>query len=257
MKRVVVLADFHCGHVVGLTPPQHNERSERTKASAAVRSVYWDWFAGELKSLGPIDLLIANGDLIDGKGEKSGGTEQLTADREVQAEMAADVIKFCKPRNVTITYGTSYHTGRDEDWEKVVADEVGARKIGSHDYIEIAGLVFDTKHHIGGSQIPHGRYTAIARERLWNQLWAERGDYPKADVIIRSHVHYFAFAGGPGWLGIVTPALQGAGSKYGTRIPSGVVDFGFLSFEVRSREDYQWRVHLLEPKSMSQAAVRI
>lgn len=243
--------------MVGLTPPEYNTRSETTAASAAVRSIYWDWFADTIKSLRPIDLLICNGDLIDGKGPKSGGTEQIELDRKKQADMAAEVITFCKARNVTITYGTGYHVGNEEDWEANVADAVGARKIGSHDYIEIGGLTFDTKHHIGGSQIPHGRFTAIARERLWNVMWAERGAYPRADVIIRSHVHYFAYAGGPGWLGIVTPALQGAGSKYGARIPSGVVDFGLLSFDVKSKEDYQWRVHLLEPKAMRQAAVHI
>ena len=171
--------------------------------------------------------------------------------------MAADCIKFAKPRNVVVTYGTGYHVGRDEDWENVIANEVGARKIGSHDYIEIGGLTFDVKHHIGGSQIPHGRFTAIARERLWNVMWHEHGEFPAAQVIVRSHVHYHAFVGGPGWLGVVTPALQGMGSKYGARIPSGIVDYGLLSFDIKSREEWGWRAHLLAPSQLRQAALRI
>jgi hypothetical protein len=140
---------------------------------------------------------------------------------------------------------TPYHTGQEEDWEDVLAREVGA-KIGAHEWVDINGLVFDVKHHVGSSQIPHGRHTAVARERLWSQLWAEREQTPKADVIIRSHVHYFDYCGGRDWLAMTTPALQGLGTKFGARRCSGTVDFGLLSFDVASRDEWSWHWHIAE-----------
>ena len=246
-KRVVVVSDLHCGSRVGLTPPAFNPKSEKGSKFYEARADTWDWFSKQIKSLGPIDALIANADLIEGKGVRSGGTELITADRKEQAEMASAVLLSTKARNVFISYGTSYHTGSEEDWEDWVAMEVGARKIGSHDWLDVNGLVFDYRHHIGGSSIPHGRMTAIARERLWNVLWNEHGAFPKADVIIRSHVHYHVFCGGPGWLAMTTPALQWHGSKFGSRQVSGTVDFGFVSFDVTSKEEFSWQSHLLLP----------
>ena len=61
-------------------------------------------------------------------------------------------------------------------------------------------------------------------------LWAVRGA-TEANVIVRSHVHYFNYCGGSNWLALTTPALMGLGDKYGSRVPSGTVDYGLISFE--------------------------
>jgi len=251
-KRVLIMADLHCGHVVGLTPPawqlKPNHENPKIAKYAKIQNALWQAYRKMIRRLKPVDVLIVNGDVIDGKGPKSGGTEQITLDREEQAIMAARCIQEVGSPTVCMTYGTSYHTGADEDWENEVCDRVknmGSTKsasIGAHETIDVNGLVFDVKHHVGGSQIPHGRHTATAREMLWNKIWAEKGQRPKADVIVRSHVHYFQHCGwgSPRWLGITTPALQGLGSKYGARRVSGTVDFGVVYFDITNKEDYAW-----------------
>jgi hypothetical protein len=248
-KRVVVIADLHCGHKVGLTPPDFDARYPTGTINyqlMKIRHSCWDFYKETLAQLKPIDVLIVNGDVIDGKGKKSGGTEHITVDRTEQVDMAAVAIAEAEAGQVYMSYGTDYHTGIDEDWEDQVATHkrVQAIKIGSHDWLDVNGLVFDYKHHVGRSSIPHGRHTAIARERLWGMLWAERGEYPQGDVILRSHVHYFNYCGGENWVAMTTPALQGYGSKYGTRKMSGTVDFGLLSFDVVDKTEWKWRTHL-------------
>jgi len=213
---------------------------------ARIQRTLWDRYRDMLKALKPIDVLIVNGDAIDGKGQKSGGTELITSDRDEQALMAARCIQEVGAPVVYMTYGTSYHTGNDEDWENEICERVknmgttNNAHIGSHSTIDVNGLILDVRHFVGGSQIPHGRHTAIARERLWNLMWAEMQQRPKADVVIRSHVHYFSICGGRNWLGMTTPALQGLGSKNGWRRMSGTVDFGLVYFDVTSKEDYSW-----------------
>lgn len=244
-KTLVVLADEHCGHGVGLTHPVYQARyaegspAKMAKITRPTKEMY-DIYRGWAKEIGRPSIVVNNGDAVDGKGERSGGNEQVTTDRDEQCHMAAMAIEEWKAPQVVMTYGTGYHTGKDDDWEERVAGLVKAEKIGGHEWLDINGLVFDFKHKVGSSQVPHGRHTAPARERLWNILWSEQEMAPKSRVIIRSHVHYFGYAGDATALCITTPALQGPGSKYGVRQCSGLVDFGILVFEVDPHGDYTW-----------------
>ena len=98
-KRVVVISDLHCGHVVGLTHPDFNPSyprgSERFKLAVRRRELY-KFYTDRMEKLQPIDILIVNGDAIDGKGPRSGSTELLTTDRDEQVEMAAVAIREAK-----------------------------------------------------------------------------------------------------------------------------------------------------------------
>jgi hypothetical protein len=251
-KRVVVIADLHCGHQIGLTHPDFNPSYPRGTPGFELsvrRRLLYRFYKETLDSLKPIDVLIVNGDAVEGKGRRSGSTELITADRNEQAEIAAAAILEAQAAKVFMSYGTPYHTGADEDWENAVAKEVKAEKIGGHDWMDVNGLIIDYRHYIGRSSIPHGRHTAIARDRLWNVLWAEWGEYPKSDIIIRSHVHYFTYCGGFGWRAFTTPALVGYGGKFGTRACSNTVDFGLIWFDVDEEGEYEckWRIRKVRP----------
>jgi len=244
-KRVVIISDMHCGHRAGLTPPdwqsdfRAGSKTQRNKFAELQREL-WQFYADTITDLRPVDLLVVNGDAIDGKGSLSGGTEQREQDRIEQIDMAAACIQFVEAAKIVMTYGTAYHTGKAEDWELLVANAVNAEKIGSHEWLDVNGVVFDFKHHIGTSSIPHGRFTAIARDKLWNELWASHDEQPKADVLVRSHCHYHIHCGGADWLALTTPALQGMGSKYGSRRCSGRVDVGLVWFDVDDDGSYAW-----------------
>jgi hypothetical protein len=244
MKRVLVVSDFHCGHEVGLTPPAWNTESE-TDHSGKYRGYIWKAYEEAVRALHPIDLVVANGDLIDGRGERSGSLELITVDRRIQAKMAAECIKVAGAPRAILTRGTDYHVGKEESWEDTVADFVradGAQvEIGDIRNVTVNGLSFNFRHHIGGSQTPVGRATPLAREAAWNALWHARQGFGLSDVIVRSHVHYHTFAGGPGWLAMTTPGLQGYGTRYGERRMSGIIDLGFVYFDVEGREEYSWK----------------
>lgn len=245
--RALLIGDLHCGHTVGLTPPGYQFGPDRN-----VQAAQWEWFCRHVGELGQVDFLLLNGDAIDGRGERSGGLEQIAIDRKEQVNMALEVVKLISPRSMVMTYGTPYHVGREENWEDVLRDKIATElgipiKLGDHetaalgDCAAVDALILDAKHKVGGSQIPHGRHTAIARERLWNLMWAEREQRPKAHVIIRSHVHFFGYCGGQGWLAMTLPALQGLGSRYGARECAGTVDTGFVVLDVVSKSEYGWR----------------
>jgi hypothetical protein len=242
-QRVVVIADMHCGHRAGLTPRSYHRPHSQDKFHK-LQVELWKLYEKKINALKPIDILIVNADCIDGRGERSGSRELITTDRREQVKMAVEAIELVESKHIVMTYGTGFHVGRNEDWEDDIADAVKADKIGGHEFIDVNGLLFDIKHKVGSSTIPHGRFTAIAREKLWNVMWTEKQNQESSDVIVRSHVHYFGHCGDGNWLGITTPALQGMGSIYGTRECSGVVDWGFVWFDIWDRENYAWKAEV-------------
>jgi hypothetical protein len=66
-------------------------------------------------------------------------------------------------------------------------------------------------------------------------LWSDYHLQPRANIIIRSHIHRCYYVGEPGsnFQGWVTPGLQGLGSKFGARECDGLpVAFGFLVIDI-------------------------
>lgn len=250
-RRILVLSDLHCGHNAGLTPPDWwSNRPRLGKFNDQHRETY-HWFKDTVSLLKP-DIAIIPGDAIDGKGKRSGSSEQLVTTYKEQCDMALEAIKLTGAKQVVMVHGTPYHVGEDgEEHEEYIARKLQAEgietHISGHEFVTINGINFDIKHKLGSSSIPHGRTTALNKEKLWNQLWSQRKQQPEADVIIRGHVHYHAYTGGPGWLGMTCPALQGWGSKYGVEQCSGLVDFGLIHMDVydgSTVDDLQWRAHI-------------
>ena len=242
--RLLAMGDFHCGHELGLTPPKHDPGPRLTPHRHRMRREIWDWFSNNIKNLKP-DVVVFNGDAIEGKGYHSASSELIYPDRNNQVQMATDILKGISGKpEIYMSYGTAYHTGKGEDWEDLVAANVKAVKIGSEDDIDIRGTVFNYKHHLGRSGVPSGRTTAVLKDALWNQIWAARGEYARADVILRSHVHYHQYAGDSDTLALTLPALQGYGTKFGGRRMSGTVDVGFVVFDVYGPNDYNWNSYI-------------
>jgi len=258
--RMLVISDLHCGHQAGLTPPEFqwsvaSDNPRRAKFAVQQQEMY-KWYEDTIDLLKPINILLVNGDAIDGRGIRSGGCEHITIDRNEQSDIAATCIKRAGAPRIRMTYGTAYHTGIEEDWEDAVAHKVEADSISGHDFFEINGVVFDAKHHIGGSTIPYGRSTSMKKDKLWNTLWnAEHEQQPDSDILIRSHVHYSDVTGDDEWTGYTTLALQGWGSKFGVRRCSGIVKFGFMTFDI-SKEGCvtpQWHKGILNSQKVKVA----
>lgn len=248
-KSVVIISDMHCGAGTGLTHPDHQCGGKVGKSQAE----HWDFFASRV-TRNP-DVLIIAGDAIDGDGRKNGGVELKTPSRLGQVDVAFSLVEFLKPHAVAMVYGTKYHVGERENFEEALRNRiVDSMRItctlSAHEMVAVNGLTFDVKHKVGSSQVPHGRHTPIARERVWNLMWAADGERQVADVLIRAHVHYYGYCGDRRGLNINLPSLQALGSDFGSRECSGTVDYGWVEFEVESRKSYIWHP-ILKPHVMS------
>lgn len=251
MKRLFFGSDLHCGHVAGICPPAwHYKPRGAHPMIAALQRELWGFFTQELAKYNRFDAALWVGDMIDGKGQASGSTELLSADRHEQCEMAEAVCRAVPAETHRIVRGTGYHVGKEEDYEDVLARNLGA-KISDQAWIEANGITFNLKHHLGGTSTPYGDGTPIRKEMIWGDIWVEMEAQPRANVTVRGHTHrcLIVDAVGPGntpKYGVTMPALQAAFTKFGGRRCSGIVHFGFIVAEIPPEGDYiRWRKHIL------------
>jgi hypothetical protein len=224
------------------------------RKSAEERKRLWRFFAQEADALRPFDFHLNLGDAIDGRGDRSGGVELLTVDRAEQVRMAAEVFRFIDASRNYMVRGTPYHGGTEEDWEDLVAKELAdpaennghtptpmrIQSIGNEGHYNIRGLHIAAKHFIGNSSTPVGKYTALARSQVRNLLWAELEQQPKAQIILRAHVHRYARVEDDMGTAVICPALQGLGSRYGARQCDGLpVSFGFMVLDVVDADHWE------------------
>ena len=253
MKKLLVLADIHAGSPFGLTHPKwqwkDNNDSERSKA-VRLQKDFWDWYSRKAKEIGKIDYVVTNGDAIEGKARKNGGTQLLTTDCLEQGEMAYDVISHIKSSQYFMTYGTSYHTGEAEDFEKPIANKLrilnknkNIAVIYDELRLDVEGLIFDFRHFINGSPSTISKNNAILRQQEIEIVKAYSSGEKCSDVLIRSHRHQSTDASGllPNTRVFVTPALKISGERYG-RVCDGIINVGFLLFEVESRVKWSWKL---------------
>ena len=251
-KRILVMADNHSGHQTGLTPPDYwlpvvakpkSDSARRANKFAALQREVWRWYTDTIKSLGKIDYVFHLGDNIDGRGEKSGGTELLTMDINRQIEMAAVCLQATGCKDIFMVYGTPYHVAPGySDMEDAIAKEVKARKIGSREKIRVLNTVFDLRHKVGKSSIPHGQGTLLEKQRLWDLVWEARGIQERANVYLRGHIHDYKGVIDSDYLVLSCPGLEWS-TKYGSREVDGIVSIGLIDFTV-DEEGYTWRSHI-------------
>ena len=149
---------------------------------------------------------VHNGDPIDGQQRLQDQLEAVTTDPVDQADNFEAISKTFATRaglSHTPEYfvqGSEYHDGRGGKEIERIAKGFGAVQytgLGTGRYSKEV-LDLDTGYGITvnithGISVSGGLYRATApdREGVWSALAARIGKMPKAEVVIRSHAHYF------------------------------------------------------------------
>lgn len=256
---VLFESDLHAHHRAGLNSPDWwmPDHGAYAKWGIVQRELY-EARAEILERIGAVDIHVINGDAFDGRGECAGGTELLAdpswENQIANAEASLRIVRFRGDPKRLLIRGTPYHVGWDADYEDALASHLQA-KIKDHGFFSAGGVMFDCKHKLGTSAVPYGRATPLAREYIWNLLWHERMEQPRAQVVIRSHVHSYNFVGGKNYLAMSTPGLQAAGTKYGGRQCSGTIDWGLVVFHCAGGQ-FDWHAYLADLKANKVEAIK-
>jgi hypothetical protein len=209
MKRGIVVSDIHSGSIYGLQPPKFETFSSVTVEQNVGQQFLWQcWldFAKRVKEFKP-NFVIVNGDVVDGPQKKNQGTELalIAPGDQVRAAIETlDVLRKAAPKaKFYFTQGTPYHVGEWGDHEEAIAGALDATpylSVGTGKlcrevlWLAMEGVILEAAHHISGGTGFY-RLTSLDREAQWSAISAKDATkgIPKADLLIRSHVHNFAY----------------------------------------------------------------
>lgn len=224
MIEGILTSDVHGGSKGGLLTPDW--RPGKNHPEYPLQVLFWEWFEKEIKAIGPVDYLHHNGDATDGS-LRPAMIDIAVTDVSLQAEIGADALSIVKRKETFATFGTPVHTVGLHDYERHFADRLGA-EIGEETTLKLEGLNWHWRHTAPRSDTPYGQGTQLFKQKVRDSLEAEMQGYPKADAVVRSHVHYFLRYEMIGALAISTPCLQLPINRYGRKLNTQYYNVGFL-----------------------------
>lgn len=252
-QKVVVINDMHCGNRFGLTPPYKQNQLIPTKEVETPADIIqnnigilqremWGFFEEGAALHQYPDILVVNGDAIDGRGDRGKNFDTLETNRQIQCEMAYRAIKLFKPKKIYMTKGTPSHVGEGIDFENfILKHEKNFMGIEDKLFLKVNDVMFMFKHHSNNSSTPYGKHTPIAKAALWNELRALHEREPRADIIMLAHTHCYMGIFDTYKKAMTAPALQAEGVQYARKL-DGECHFGFLTFNVPAKGKEVWPI---------------
>jgi hypothetical protein len=199
--RLIFISDVHVGSNYAVFPPdfRHPEDGSLVPQNKWQRKLYAKW-EKLASTLSPVDIVVLMGDLTEGPQtrEKYGTLKLQNIQHQAEAfiQMFRDTWKWKK---LYVVRGTDYHVAvSGMHVEEYIARRLNAEKIDIDRYSAIDVLLNVQKvrihaaHHVGVSQVPHYRFTPLAREMWLGKLFDDY--FRKIDLVARGHVHYFLLA---------------------------------------------------------------
>jgi len=246
--RVVCLSDLHTGHPMGLVPKDSPVASPDYTPQGRWQNTLREFYYDLVKRYAKPDMVICNGDALDGPGRKSAGMEQLTTDMAIQSDMAFDALEVWQPADgYRILSGSGYHVDGYGTWERTLADRLGAT-YNNEDYFYIEGTPIHVRHYIGVGANSGTQVGILGGDAIKMLLARETVKYPEAKVLIRSHVHTYTFAGTSKWLAMTLPSLQLPFTLYGSRLAPKAYDVGIVILDFDRNGGVAWHPELLDIK---------
>lgn len=240
-KSILVASDLHVGSATAVCSeePYVADLDTSIKPNKLQRVLNRAWHDTVDDLIQKPNLLVINGEPIDGANKRQLGQQSWSTNLEDQMNDSAKLIKEIPYKDLMFVRGSGYHVQVDgTNFEEVLANRLGAAKYkayggeGATDYyafVEINNKMFNFTHHVGFNKWAAYRTTAISREMAGMHF--EKDKLHPADVIVRSHVHYFVHVEFVHSHGVSTPAWKFPdahlfrGGVAGTTPDVGMVEF--------------------------------
>mgnify|MGYP001604794637 FL=1 len=230
-KRLVVVSDIHPCSKFGPVPPDWKMTDGSPAHSTETTNEIYEFYLKCVENFGKPDILVCNGDLVDGIQHLNAGREIWSSEAHEQIALATHLLKMWRPKETYVTYGTRYHVESGGVMvERIIAQKLGAKLVGWQIPLKVEGCRCRFSHEISVSTSSwQYRTTSLSRELVLDRL--QYGD-ESSNLLVFSHAHYFAYAGYSQQLGIINPGFQGQ-TPYGARkTPSITPKMGVVSIDL-------------------------
>ena len=253
-KRLVATGDWHVGHKLAVAPPNAEIPQEDADPTSLelnkVQKALYGAFSELAKDWHKPDYLVINGEPIEGQQPKNMGTEVWTTDISAQLDAAVTLAKMFDAKEVFVLRGSDYHTTLkgtnldDEFGRRIEASRIRGRYSAYELFLKIDEVTFHFSHHIQGTGSMMYRGTAPTKEMMLMQLVQSR-KYD-ADVIVRSHIHYYWETGASSHRAFVLPCFKLQDwFSYRRSAGASVPDIGAVQFTIEG-EEYDWEPRIFK-----------
>jgi hypothetical protein len=279
-KTLGIISDMHVGSVYALysgygsakiTPDQQTLR---------------DWWIHCADAIGKCDLLLLNGEPVEGTHYKSNAYELWSASIADQCDDAERLIRQWKYDKLLLTRGSKYHSQDGHtSYEELLARKMGAIQYQGlfgkglallqnqkqllynaytgdytdyYAFFEIHNKLFLATHEIGFSKQKASRSGAISRALVNMEL--ERGKWYNVnrnlDCLINSHDHYYVhleYATPP--MGIISPCFKMSDSHLHHGGMAIMPDIGAVEVTVEQNSDLIVTKHIMPKERLPKPKV--
>ena len=243
-KCIVNWADVHDGATTALcsAEPYNSELDTVIQLNKIQKTLRYAWGDSIDDLTQKPDLVVVNGEPIDGANKKQVGQQSWTTNVEDQMNDAKKLIEMIPYKKVLLIRGSNYHDQIDgTNFEEIMASKLrDVQKYkayggqGATDYfafIEIHGKVFNFTHHIGWSRAEANRTGALAKELKGMHFIHDT--LGRTDVAVRSHAHYLVHVEFANTHGVVTPAWKfPEGFLFKGGLAGTIPDIGAVEFRI-------------------------
>lgn len=243
-KRVLIVGDLHSGSKVSpvCNDPQTSEDSNGAFCRPTPIQEYLntEWY-NMIDNVGKIDILVGNGDLIEGANVKEEGAGCWTTDLDDQAYCAASLLSDIKYDKIMITSGSPYHTKNNPIGDKMVAGKLRRSTFGNEASLDVNGCLIYVNHNTGGSKgSNHMKVASLSRELMFAELNSDA--FPKYKMVIKSHLHTYVSIDFGSYIGILCPGWKGRDkySKMSSTPLSFVPWIGYIIIDVENDGTFTW-----------------
>jgi len=213
-KFVLVLSDLHTGGAFGLMPPETTLSTGSVHQLNVGQQYLWHCWTDMLDKLPErIDLLIINGDAVDGPNKAEAGRGVNEPDPLWQAKHAAKMLKYQlvdKSAQIVMTTGSKYHVGYGNETEIHLASLLNVDPPETWIHKEHEGKFYlDIAHRQSFGK--RSRTASLETEigYLLERKARARELLPEQTILIRSHTHSgYRSVDEQGILAITTPSWK-------------------------------------------------
>lgn len=240
MKRVLVLSDMHCGGASGMLPRDYyNADRDLHLQQSHVQEMLFEQWENMVHSVGAVDAVICNGDIVDGLNRKSKGKDIQVTDMMVQCDIARQLLSMIDCHRFIFTQGSNYHIGDNPSCDEMICTMMKGEWFGHFGDVMFDNITMNVQHWKSYSKNNHGGFDSMMGDIDQLRL---QGD--EADIYIRSHIHNFKYSGGSNYLAVATPCwkgMDGFTSEKSQKRP----DNGYILFNIEG-SDYSWDYNIFK-----------
>ncbi len=209
--RVGVISDAHVGSTVGISSPEvvlnKGTPREYVRHYSELQAEIYEGFTSAMAEMGRPDILVFNGDIVDGYNRNAHGIGVWSCCYDDQINESVRLFQPYLPRSGEVygTMGSTYHVGDNICGDAEVVKRLGG-KFSETWFLEVSGVKLNFSHFIGVSKNSRTKSNSVMAEL--SEAVYNKNYYGDIDVIVRSHAHYYVSTSYDSCTGVVTPALK-------------------------------------------------